>query len=197
MRTCHETLPIVLGYTSNSVSSLFCCRLVVLRCSLLLAGLLVWVCGLATLFHWTSADMWLNSCWKGIGYCVSYLNILALDMLSIFYWGIQGPLCCFCSSFRIVSFYPLYMNNLQLTLCKPKIVFEVVTLYRLLRFCFVTLLHPLGLKLELRVVSDKISSSPLPIQPILTSFKSTLNEFSFLSHEDGKFAFNLKIFARC
>ena len=92
-------------------------------------------------------------------------------------------------------FFPLYMNNLQLTLCKSKIVFEVVPLYRLLRFCFVTLLHPKGLKLELRVVSDKISSSLLPIQPILTSFKSTLNEFSFLSHEDGKFAFNLKIFA--
>ena len=87
------------------------------------------------------------------------------------------------------------MNNLQLTLCKSKIVFEVVPLYHLLRLCFVTLLHPYGLKLELRVVSDKISSSLLPIKPILTSFKSTLNEFSFLSHEDGKFAFNLKIFA--
>lgn len=89
------------------------------------------------------------------------------------------------------------MNNLQRTLCKPKVVFEVVPLYRPLRFCFVTLLHPLGLKLELRVVSDKISSSLLPIQPILTSFKSALNEFTFLSYEDGKFAFNLKIFARC
>lgn len=89
------------------------------------------------------------------------------------------------------------MNNLQLTLCKPKIVSEVLPLYRRLRFYFVTLLHPLGLKLELRVVSDKISSSLLPIQLFVTSFKSTLSEFSFLSLEGGKFVFNLKILARC
>ena len=64
------------------------------------------------------------------------------------------------------------MINLQLPLCKPKIVFEVLPLNRLRRFCFLTLPHPLGLKLKLRVVSDKISSSLLPIQPILKSFKS-------------------------
>lgn len=71
-----------------------------------------------------------------------------------------------------MAFYPLTMINLQLPLCKPKIVFEVLPLNRLRRFCFLTLPHPLGLKLKLRVVSDKISSSLLPIQPILKSFKS-------------------------
>ena len=59
---------------------------------------------------------------------------------------------------------------LHFTLCKSKIVFEVLPLYRLLRFCFVTLPHPLGLKLKLRVVSDKIPSS-LQFSPFLRHLK--------------------------